>query len=192
MPRRLMEQMDELRRPDARTRLMYKIVCGGSGVTILLTLAYGVATSALYASGSIPVIGQNMVNVSWPLPYLAQPVDYLAVASVIFFYTAIRLWQNKVAQWSHLELASIQLVAIVVAFASAYEVMYNFMLWGSYFTVTVLANSAANPNFLSTPGPTPWNLVFATKVFSSLFVMSGYTVYFLRKVHQVRGLPDAI
>ena len=188
-----MEQMDELRRPDARTRLMYKIVCAGSGITILLTLAYGITTSALYASGSIPVIGQNMVNVAWPLPYLAQPVDYLSVASVIFFYTAIRLWQNRVAQWSHLELASIQLVAIVVAFASAYEVMYNFMLWGAYFSVQVLINNLqANPILTSTPGPTPWNLVFATKVFMSLFVISGYTAYFLRKVHQVRGLPDTI
>ena len=172
---------------------MYKVVCGASGITILLSLAYGVATSALYASGSIPVIGQNMVNVSFPLPYFAQPVDYLSVASVIFFYTAIRLWQNRVAQWSHLELASLQLVAIVVAFASAYEVMYNFMLWGSYFSVQVLYNNlAANPLLISSPGPTPWNLVFATKVFTSLFVISGYTVYFLRKVHQVRGLPDAI
>ncbi len=188
-----MEQMDELRRPDARTRLMYKVVCGASGVTILLSVAYGVATSALYASGSIPVIGQNMVNVSFPLPYFAQPVDYLSMASVIFFYTAIRLWQNRVAQWSHLELASLQLLAIVVAFASAYEVMYNFMLWGSYFSVQVLYNNlAANPLLVQSPGPTPWNLVFATKVFMSLFVISGYTVYFLRKVHQVRGLPDAL
>jgi hypothetical protein len=187
-----MEQMDELRRPDARTRLMYKVVCGVSGFIILATITYGVATSAIYASGSIPVIGQNMVNVSWPLAYLAQPVDYLSVASVIFFYTAIRLWQNKVAQWSHLELASLQLVAIVVAFASAYEVMYNFMLWSSYFTVQLISNLEANPVNLVSFGPTPWNLVFATKVFSSLFVISGYTVYFLRKVHQVRGLPDAI
>ena len=188
-----MEQMDELRRPDARTRLMYKVVCAVSGAIILATITYGVATSALYSSGSIPVIGQNMVNVSWPLPYLAQPVDYLSVASVIFFYTAIRLWQNRVAQWSHLELASLQLVAIVVAFASAYEVMYNFMLWGSYFSVLVLANAVtANPNFIASTGSTPWNLVFATKVFSSLFVISGYTAYFLRKVHQVRGLPDAL
>ncbi|HEV2390602.1 MAG TPA: hypothetical protein VGS04_07760 [Nitrososphaerales archaeon] len=171
---------------------MYKVVCGSSGIVILLTLAYGVGTSALYASGSIPVIGQNMVNVSFPLPYFAQPVDYLSVASVIFFYTAIRIWQNKVAQWSHLELASLQLVAIVVAFASAYEVLYNFMLWGAYFSVQVLYNVSANPVLLSSPGPTPWNLVFATKVFMSLFVMSGYTVYFLRKVHQVRGLPDSI
>ncbi|MGH9919238.1 MAG: hypothetical protein ACRD6W_10290 [Nitrososphaerales archaeon] len=171
---------------------MYKIVCGASGIIILVSLTYGVATSALYASGSIPVIGQNMVNVSFPLPYFAQPVDYLSVASVIFFYTAIRIWQNKVAQWSHLELASIQLVAIVAAFASVYEVMYNFMLWEAYFSLQLIYNVAPNPFNLSSPGPTPWNLVFATKVFLSVFVISGYTVYFLRKVHQVRGLPDAL
>lgn len=188
-----MEQMDELRRPDAKTHLMYKIVCGASGAVIIAMLAYGVTTSALYASGSIPVIGQNMVNVSFPLPYFTQPVTYLSVASVTFFYTGLRLYQNKVAQWSHLTLASLQLVAIVVAFGSAYAVMYNFMLWGSYFSVQVLYNSiTANPNFISSPGPTPWNLVFATKVFMSLFVISGYTVYFLRKVHQVRGMPDSL
>jgi len=172
---------------------MYRIVCWASGITILATWAYGVATSALYASGSIPVIGQNMVNVEFPLPYFAQPVTYLSMASVTFFYTGLRLWQNKVAQWSHLVLSTLQLLAIVVAFATAYEVLYNFMLWGSYFSVQVLySNVAANPNFLSSPGPTPWNLVFATKMFSSLFVISAYSVYFLRKVHQVRGLPDEL
>ena len=188
-----MEQVDELRRPEARTRLMYKIVCAASGIIIIATWAYGVGTSALYASGSIPVIGQNMVNVAFPLPYLAQPVDYLSVASVTFFYSGIRLWENKVAQWSQVKLASLQLLAIVLAFASAYEVMYNFMLWGSYFSVQVLYNSvAANPNFLTSPGPAPWNLVFATKIFSSLFMISGYSAYFLRKVHQVRGISDSL
>jgi hypothetical protein len=187
-----MEQMDELRRPDAKTRLMYKIVCGISGLVILSALSYGIGTSALYASGSIPVIGQNMVNVEWPVSWFAQPVDYLSVACVTFFYTGLRLWQNRVAQWSHLELASLQLLAIVVAFASAYQVLYNFIIWGSYFSVQVLYNTQANPILLSSPGPPPWNLVFATKVFASLFVISGYSVYFLRKVHQVRGLPDAI
>jgi len=185
--------MDELRRPDENTRLMYKVVCWVSGFVIIGTWAYGVGTSALYASGSIPVIGQNMVNVSWPLPYFAQPVDYLSVASVTFFYSGIRLWQNKVAQWSHLALATLQLLAIVVAFTTAYEVFYNFMLWGSYFSVQVLYNNlAANALLISSPGPTPWNLGFATKMFAALFVISAYSVYFLRKVHQISGLPDAI
>jgi hypothetical protein len=188
-----MEQVDELRRPEARTNLMYKIVCLASGIVILTTWAYGVGTSALYASGSIPVIGQNMVNVYFPLPYFAQPVTYLSVASVTFFYSGLRLWQNRVAQWSQVKLASLQLIALVVAFTSAYEVMYNFMLWGSYFSIQVLYdNVAANPNFLSTPGPTPWNLVFATRMFASLFLISGYSVYFLRRVHHVRGMSDAI
>jgi hypothetical protein len=187
-----MEQMDELRRPDASTRLMYRIVFVTSGLVILATWAYGVGTSALYASGSIPVIGQNMVNVEWPLPYFAQPVTYLSIASVTFFYTGLRLWQYKVAQWSHLVLSTLQLVAVVVAFATAYEVLYNFMLWGSYFSIELIYNNAVNPNLIASPGPTPWNLVFATKMFASLFVVSGYSVYFLRKVHQVRGISDVL
>ena len=80
----------------------------------------------------------------------------------------------------------------VIAFASAYEVMYNFMLWGSFFSIQLFYNNAANPNFLSSPGPTPWNLVFATKMFLALFAISAYSVYFLRRVHEVRGLSDVL
>ncbi len=188
-----MEQMDQLRRPEEKTRLMYRIVCWASGITILATIIYGVATSAIYASGSIPDIGQSLVNIDFPLPYFAKPATYLSIACVTFFYSGLRLWQNKVAQWSQVRLAALQLFAIVIAFASAYEVLYNFMLWGSFFSVQVLYNNlAANPNFLSSPGPTPWNLVFATKMFAALFAISGYSVYFLRKVHRIRGLPDAL
>ncbi len=99
---------------------MYTIVCWASGIVIVATVLYGVSTSALYASGSIPVIGQNLVNVSFPLPYFARPVTYLTLAGITFFYSGIRLWQNKVAQWSQVKLASLQLLAIVVAFSSAY------------------------------------------------------------------------
>jgi len=188
-----MEQVDELRRPEERTRLMYRIVCWVSGITILTTIVYGIATSAIYASGSIPDVGASLVNVSFPLPYFAKPVTYLSISSVTFFYTGLRLWQNKVAQWSQARLSFLQLFAIVVAFASAYEVMYNFMLWGSYFSIQVLYNNlAANPNFLTSPGPTPWNLVFATKMFAALFVISAYSVYFLRKIHEVSGLSAVL
>jgi len=187
-----MEQVDELRRPEASTRLMYRIVCWASGITILATFAYGLATSALFASGGVLDVGQTLVNVDFPVPYFAKPVTYLSIACVTFFYTGLRLWQNKVAQWSHLTLASLQLFAIVVAFASAYEVMYNFMLWGSFFSIQLFSNLAANVNFISSPGPIPWNLVFATKMFLALFAISGYSVYFLRRVHEVRGLSDVL
>jgi hypothetical protein len=118
-------------------------------------------------------------------------VTYLSVACVTFFYTGLRLWQNKVAQWSQLKLATLQLAAIVLAFASAYEVLYNFMIWGSFFSIQLLAGNA-NPNFVNSPGPTPWNLVFATKMFLALFAISGYSVYFLRRVHEVKGVSDVL
>ncbi len=171
---------------------MYRIVFLASAVTILTTVGYGLATSILYASGSIPDIGQSLVDVNFPLHHFAQPVTYLSIASVTFFYTGLRLWQNKVARWTHLRLASLQLLAIVVAFVSAYEVLYNFVLLGSYFSVQILSNNMASPNLISNLAPTPWNLDFATKIFASLFVIGGYSAYFLRKVHQVRGLPDAL
>jgi hypothetical protein len=189
-----LEQMDELRRPEASTRLMYRIVCWVSGFTIVATFFYGLATSALFASGGVLDIGQTLVNVDFPIPYFAKPVTYLSIACVTFFYTGLRLWQNKVAQWSHLKLASLQLFAIVVAFASAYEVMYNFMLWGSFFSLQLVSTAAneVNPNIIASPGPLPWNLVFATKMFLALFAISGYSVYFLRRVHQARGLSDVL
>jgi hypothetical protein len=188
-----MEQVDELRRPEARTRLMYRIVCWASGATILATLAYAISTSAMYASGSLSDVGRSFVDVDFPLPFFAQPVTYLSVASVTFFYAGLRLWQNKVAQWSQVKLASLQLFAIVVAFASAFEVVYNMMLWGSYSSVQVLyENLPANSGLLSAPIPTPWDIVFATKMFAALLLISGYSVYFLRRVHHVRGFSDSL
>jgi hypothetical protein len=184
-----MEQMDELRRPEAHTRLMYKIVFSASAITILTTLLYGTLSSAL-GTGGVVGFGPSLVNASFPSPYFAEPVSYLAVACVTLFYTGLRLWQNKVAQWSHLKLATLQLLALVLAFVSAYEVLFNFMAWGSYFTVQLMHGSIAN--VLTSQVSTPWNLVFATKMFAALFLISGYTVYFLRRVHEVRGPPDVL
>jgi hypothetical protein len=184
--------MDELRRPEATARLMYRIVCWASGLTIIGVIAYGLVSSALYANGGVLDVGATLVNVEFPFPFLAKPVTYLSIASVTFFYSGLRLYQNKVAAWSQVTLSAVQLFALVVAFASAYEVLYNFMLWGAYFSEALIKSLVNNPDVVSGPGPTPWNLVFATKMFASLFVISGYTVYFLRRIHQVRGFRDAI
>src|SRR5690348_5148322 len=118
-----MEQMDELRRPEAGTRLMYRLVCWVSGITIISTIAYGLVSSALYSAGGVLDVGLTLVSVDFPIPYFAKPVTYLSIACVTFFYTALRLEQNSVARWSRVRLATLQLFGIVIAFASAYEVM---------------------------------------------------------------------
>lgn len=181
--------MDELRRPEANTRLMYRIVCWLSGFTILTTIGYGIAEASSAASG-FSGFGASMVDASFPLPFFAEPVTYLSVACVTLFYASLRLWQNKVARWSHLRLASLQLTAIVVGFGSAYEVLYSFTLWGSFASAKMI--TGLTPSLTAVASSVPWELQFGAKVFGALLLISGYSVYFLRKVHRVRGLSDGI
>ncbi len=186
-----MEEMGELRREERLTGLMYNVVAWISGVTILLVIAYGVVTTVL-TSGGVVNIGATLVNVEFPLPFFAKPVTYLSIASVTFFYSSLRLWEHRIAKWSRVKLSAVQLFAIVVAFASAYEVMYNFMLWGAIFSAQY-AIGYFNPNVLTSPttiSVIPWNLVFATRMFSALFVIGAYAAYFLRRLHRGGSAAD--
>jgi hypothetical protein len=165
------------------TRRMYSLVAYVSLITIVVVTIYGLVES-LY--GTKQPVGQVLVDVYWPFPpYFAQPVTYFSVASVALFYSGLRLWEDRVSKWPAWILMLLQIFGFVVAFSSAYEVMFNFMLWGASYTVNcanAIANhTACNPDTLTSLYPTPWSLVFATRAFSALFVISGYSVYFLRK-----------
>ena len=105
------------------------------------------------------------------------------MACVALFYSGLRLWEDRIAKWPGWLISFFQLIGFVVAFSAAYEVMYNFMVWGSLFTQCVTLKGLANcsPDVLNTYYPSQWSLVFATRAFSALFVISGYSVYYLRK-----------
>jgi hypothetical protein len=185
-----LEEISELQKPEESTVLMYRLVAWVSGITILVVIVYGLV-SALLGSGGVLNIGLTLVDVEWPFPYFAKPVTYLSISSVAFFYSSLRLWENKIAKWSHLRLSALRLFAIIVAFASAYEVLFNFMLWGAIYSVQVLTEHIRNPDIVTSPSPVPWNLVFATKMFSALFVISGYAAYHLRRVnHKKNIIPE--
>lgn len=162
---------------------MYEVVAWVSVITMIAVLAYGAVTAVL---GGLDVVGSSLVNVEFPFTFMAKPVTYLMVASVTFVYSSMQLFQNRIARWSLFRLSALQLVAIVVAVCSAYEVLYNFMLWGAFLSNQLLSSSLSASslvNDITSPGPVPWNLVFATKIFLALFAISGYVVYFLRRMH---------
>ena len=175
---------------DEKSRRTYRLVAWGSGITALAVVVYGIV-SAVVTTGGVGAFGSNLVNVEFPFPEFAKPISYFSVASVAFFYCELKLWEGRIARWPAQVRSFLRLFGFVVAFASAYEVLYNFMLWGAFFTIQVLqtANSALiNPNVPSCCFPIPWNLVFATKAFAALFVISGYSVYFLRSLDQDRTI----
>lgn len=162
---------------------MYKIVAWMSFFIIAAVTVYGVVES-LY--GSKQPVGQVWVSIYWPFPpYFAQPVSYFAVAVVALFYSGLRLWEDRVSKWPPWVLMALQVFGFIVAFSSAYEVMYNFMLWGSSYTScysnALINNQPCNPDLITSLYPAQWSLVFATRAFAALFVISGYSVYYLRR-----------
>jgi hypothetical protein len=166
---------------DPKTRRIFRVAAWTSLGIILAVFAYGVIESLL-TTGTELAIGIVLVNVEWPLPFFAKPVSYFSVACVVLFYSGLRLWEERISRWPQSWLNFLQLVGFVVAFASAYEVLYNFMIWGAFLSVDVL-RGVINPDIVVSPStPIPWNLDFATKAFSALFVISGYSVYFIRRV----------
>jgi hypothetical protein len=158
---------------------MYLLAAWASFLVIVVVTVYGLVES-LYVTGK--PIGYILVNVYFPFPpYFAQPVTYFSVACVALFYSGLRLWEEYVAKWPNWLLMSLQVFGFVIAFSAAYEVMYNFMVWGALFSVACANTPACNPDILASTYPSQWSLVFATRAFSALFVISGYSVYYLRK-----------
>ena len=164
---------------DAGTKRIYEAVAYVSLLTVVTVSVYGAVASL---TGHVDIVGQQLVDVYWPMPpYFAQPVTYFSVACVALFYTGLRLWDERMAGWPKSLIMALQLVGFLVAFSSAYEVLYNFMLWGSTYSIACSGHALCNPDVIFSTYPVPWNLVFATRAFSALFVVSGYSVYYLRR-----------
>lgn len=163
---------------------VFRLVAWASLLVITAVFVYGII-EALWNPGL--AVGAVLVNVYWPFPpYFAQPVTYFSVACVALFYSGLRLSAKTIKSWPTGLLSVLQLLGFIVAFSSAYEVLYNFMLWGASYSVScasaIASHTACNPDTILSTYPVPWNLVFATRSYSALFVISGYSVYFLRRL----------
>jgi hypothetical protein len=168
---------------DSNTRIMYTIVAWACLMIIVVVLSYGLVESVLFRSPE--PVGYFLVNVEWPFSFFAKPVSYLSLAAVALFYSGLRLWEERISKWPRVALYGLQLLGFVVAFDSAYEVIYNFMIWGALFSsfCSKVVNCTLSPDSISTVfSQIPWSLDFATKIFSAIFVISGYTVYYLRRL----------
>jgi len=66
------------------------------------------------------------------------------------------------------------------AIISLYEVMYNFTVLNAKITAGVIEGQIPDIDmlFVAYPDPDrPWNLIFATKIFLSAFIISAHAFY---------------
>ena len=136
-----------------------------------------------------PQIGIQFVSAEWPdpviFPLYAKPITWFAYFS--FVYWAAGLESNKVhfLRLSPRVRNSLFLVTALVAFASFYEIFYNFMVW---LALEVLTTNClpypCNPDKVASifDLKSPLNLVFATKIVTTAFGLSMYSLWFLHRV----------
>ena len=167
---------------DQYTRRVFTVVAWASLITLIVLIVCGLIEAI--RTPSLPV-GAQWVDVYWPFPpYFAQPVTYFSVACIALFHSWLSLWEVRIAKWPKGLISFLQLVGFIVAFSSAYEVLYNFNFWSATYTVAALKLHTSIPDLLSSSYPVPWSFVFATSVFAALFVISCCSVYFLRRLNR--------
>lgn len=169
---------------DGRELLVYKVVALISGIVMVLSFGYGVYEMFLeYITTGSFVIGAAMVSIEFPYKYFAKPVTYFAVSLVVFWYSIMHIVHKKIISLSKEVKALLSIIALGIAYVSGYELLYNFMVWDAIVVTQMFkGNVNIDQATIGYPDPNlPWNLVFATKLFSALFVIALYTFYYLTK-----------
>lgn len=163
-------------------RNVYVIVFYISTTIMALITFYSLYQSLFeyYSTGKI-VIGEILVKTELPFKGFSKLVTYLMVVSVLSWYCVTKLGRDKVKNISPAVKTLLLLTVLAIAIISLYEFVYNFVVWSSLITVNALGGSI-NLDSISVPYPnpeTPWNLVFATKMFLAAFVISAHGVYII-------------
>ena len=129
------------------------------------------------------VVGEVLVNTEFPTQGLAKLVTYLMIVSVVGWYCVTRLGGEKVKDIPQSIKSILQLIVLAIAVIALYEFIYNFIIWSSLITADAMKGIIRLDDInLPYPNPkTPWNLVFATKMSLSAFLIAAHGFYVMSK-----------
>ena len=165
-------------------RRPWSIVSWSAGLTALAFIVY----YGLQATTN-PQIGIQFVSAEWPdpsiFPLYAKPITWFAYFSFVYWAAGLESNKEHFLRLSARTRNMLFLVTALVAFASLYEIFYNFMVW---LALEVLTTNCipfpCNPDKVASifDLKSPLNLVFATKIVTTAFGLSIYSLWFLHRV----------
>ncbi len=129
------------------------------------------------------VVGQVLVETEFPIKGLAKLITYLMIVTVVGWYCVVKLGGDKVKGTPQWLKSILQLIVLALAIVSLYEFVYNFVVWNSLMTADAIRGIMRFDDLsIQYPNPeTPWNLVFATKMWLSAFLISAHGFYTMSK-----------
>ncbi len=187
-------QPRSVEKDEQRSMRAYKIIFYICAAVMILITAYALAESTreYLATGKV-VIGEVLVNTEFPMKGLAKLVSYLMIVSVVGWFCVMKLGTGKTENTSQTVRSILRLVALGIAVITFYEFIYNFVVWNALMTASAI-EGIINPDMLKIEYPssdTPWNLVFATKMFLAAFVISAHAFYVLSRPDS-KVLPEQV
>lgn len=169
---------------EARTRWIFLSIFYCCAIIMAAITFYSLYVSiGEYIKTGRVVIGEVLVNTEFPTQGLAKLVTYLMIVSVIGWYCVTRLGGEKVKDIPPSIKSILQLIVLAIAVIALYEFIYNFIIWSSLITADAMKGIIRLDDLnLPYPNPeTPWNLVFATKMSLSAFLISAHGFYIMSK-----------
>jgi hypothetical protein len=137
-----------------------------------------------------PQIGIQFVQSEWPDPsyfpyFYAKPITWFAYFSFVYWAAGLESNKEHFLKLSPRFRNMLFLGTALVAFASFYEIFYNFMVWLALEVLTTNCKPfPCNPDQVASIFDlrSPLNLVFATKIVTTAFGLSMYSLWFLHRV----------
>ena len=171
---------------EEKIRTFFKLISLASLVVIISTSMYGILGTLIQGGN---VVGEVLVTLEvppievFPLFY-SKPITWLSAAILALYFSSLELGKDMVIQWRKFHRDILKFFAFFVCAMATYEVLFNFTLWGGLIAsdsilgelnVDLIKNTFPNPE-------TPWNIVFATKLFTVLAIISAYSFYYLQRI----------
>ena len=169
-------------------KTFYRIVVIICSSIIIVTLSYGIIAAL---TQGIEVVGLTLVTIEFPpmniFPlFYSKPVTWFAAAFLVFWYCSLELNMEKIKSIPKPIRDFLKFLAFFIGSMAIYEVLFNFTFWSGQMAADAI-RLQLNPDIIVNPFPnpeSPWSIVFATKLFTILTIISFYSFYFLQKIEK--------
>jgi len=152
-------------------------------IMLIITFYGGYKSAINFTTTGKIIIGEILVETEFPIKGTMKLVTFLMIFSLISWFTAIKIYEDTIRNLTVRIKTFIQIVSIIAATITIYELVYNFTIWSSLITSN-LFNNVFDPNNAKIHYPVPeipWNLYFATQMLLAALFITFHSYYVMTK-----------
>jgi hypothetical protein len=176
---------------EEKVRTFFRLVGLGSLFIIVATTVYGVLAAVIQGGN---VVGETLVTFEFPpisiFPlFYSKPITWLSASILALYFSVLELNIDRVSSWRKPSRDLLKFVAFFVGAMALYEMLFNFTLWSGLIARDAIIGEL-NVDLIRNPFPnprTPWNIVFATKLFTVITIIATYSFYYLLRIESEHG-----